>query len=109
MAREARSMRRKDREITGIEEQLGLINKYKVCRLGISEDNRPYIVPLNFGYEYKNRELTLYFHSAQGGKKMDILKKNPQACFEIDGEHALIGGPAACDYGYAYESIGLVQ
>jgi nitroimidazol reductase NimA-like FMN-containing flavoprotein (pyridoxamine 5'-phosphate oxidase superfamily) len=98
-------MRRKDREITNIEEQLRIIRKYKVCRLGLLEDSRPYIVPLNFGYEYRNGQLTLYFHSAHEGKKMDILKKNPQVCFEIDGEHTLIPGDASCDYGYAYESI----
>jgi nitroimidazol reductase NimA-like FMN-containing flavoprotein (pyridoxamine 5'-phosphate oxidase superfamily) len=98
-------IRRKDREISGIEEQLAVIKKYKVCRLGMSEDRRPYIVPLNYGYEYTDQGLVLYFHSAHEGRKMDILKKNPQVCFEIDGEHALIAGEAACEYGYAYESL----
>jgi nitroimidazol reductase NimA-like FMN-containing flavoprotein (pyridoxamine 5'-phosphate oxidase superfamily) len=71
----------------------------------MSEDNRPYVVPLNFGYEYTDRGLVLYFHGAHEGKKMAILQKNPQVCFELDGAHTLITGDAACDYGYAYESI----
>jgi len=31
-------MRRKDKEISGIDEKLGIIAKRKVCRLGLSEN-----------------------------------------------------------------------
>ena len=43
-------MRRKDREITDIEELLAVVSRCKVCRLAMAENNRPYVVPLNFGY-----------------------------------------------------------
>jgi nitroimidazol reductase NimA-like FMN-containing flavoprotein (pyridoxamine 5'-phosphate oxidase superfamily) len=98
-------MRRKDREINGIEEKLRIIDKCKVLRLGMADNNRPYVVPLNFGYVYEDQVLNLYFHSAPAGKKLEILKKNPQVCFEMDGEHRLIEKDLACDYAYAYESI----
>jgi nitroimidazol reductase NimA-like FMN-containing flavoprotein (pyridoxamine 5'-phosphate oxidase superfamily) len=98
-------MRRQDREIQGVEEKLRVINTCKVCRLGMAENNEPYIVPLNFGYEYENGALTLYFHSAREGKKIDILKNNPRVCFEMDAGHALIEGDTACGYGCAYESV----
>jgi nitroimidazol reductase NimA-like FMN-containing flavoprotein (pyridoxamine 5'-phosphate oxidase superfamily) len=98
-------MRRKEREITDIEELLAVISRCKVCRLAMAENNRPYVVPLNFGYEYKNGELCLYFHSAQEGKKLDMLKKNPEVCFEMDGGHQLTKGPEPCTYGFSYESI----
>ncbi|MFP3090946.1 pyridoxamine 5'-phosphate oxidase family protein [Treponema sp. TIM-1] len=98
-------MRRKDREITDIEELLAVIGRCKVCRLAMAENNRPYVVPLNFGYEYKNGELFLYFHGAQAGKKIDILKKKPRICFEMDGGHRLIEGREAHNYSFAYESI----
>jgi nitroimidazol reductase NimA-like FMN-containing flavoprotein (pyridoxamine 5'-phosphate oxidase superfamily) len=71
----------------------------------MAENNLPYMVPLNFGYEYKNGELSLYFHGAREGKKNDILKKNPEACFEMDGAHRLIEGPEPAAYSFAYESI----
>ena len=45
----------------------------------------PYIVPLNYGYEYADGELTFYFHSAKEGRKLEILKKNPTVCLELDG------------------------
>ncbi|MDR2759002.1 MAG: pyridoxamine 5'-phosphate oxidase family protein, partial [Spirochaetaceae bacterium] len=98
-------MRRKDREITDIEELRGIISRCKVCRLAMAENNRPYVVPLNFGYEYQNGELILYFHGAQEGEKIDMLKKNPQVCFEMDGGHRLVEGREAHDYSFAYESI----
>jgi len=98
-------MRRKDREITDINEKLTVIQKCKVCRIGLSDDNIPYIIPLNFGYVFENEILTLFFHSAPEGKKLDIIKKNNNACFEIDCDSELIEGEEACNYGYAYKSI----
>jgi len=99
-------MRRKDREIIKTDKLLEIITKCKVCRLGLSDNNLPYIVPLNFGWSYDNNRLTLYFHSAHEGKKIDIIKKNNRACFEIDTDHLLyIEGEEACKHGYLYTSI----
>jgi nitroimidazol reductase NimA-like FMN-containing flavoprotein (pyridoxamine 5'-phosphate oxidase superfamily) len=98
-------MRRADREITGTEDKLGIIGRCKVCRLGMAEGGEPYIVPLNFGYEYAEGALSLYFHSAREGRKIDMLRRNGRACFEVDGEHRLIEGDAACEYGFSYESV----
>ena len=98
-------MRRKDREITDIEEKLSIIKQCKVCRLGLAENNVPYIVPLNFGYSFENNTLTLFFHGAHEGKKIAIIKNNNKACFEIDCDTALIEGTEACAYSYAFKSI----
>jgi len=98
-------MRRKDKEIIDINEKLEIIAKCKVCRLGLSENNYPYIVPLNYGFSYDDGKLTLYFHSATEGKKIDIIKKNNNACFEIDCDTKLIEGENPCNYGYDYKSI----
>ena len=98
-------MRRQDREITDINEKIDLIKKCKVCRIGLSEKNIPYIIPLNYGYSFENNILTLFFHSATEGKKLDIIKNNNNACFEIDCDTKLIEAEEACDYGYAFRSI----
>jgi nitroimidazol reductase NimA-like FMN-containing flavoprotein (pyridoxamine 5'-phosphate oxidase superfamily) len=58
-------MRRKDKEITNIEDKINIIDQCKVCRLGLSENNKPYIIPLNYGYSFENNMLTLFFHSAK--------------------------------------------
>ena len=62
-------------------------------------------MPLNYGYTYENGTLTLYFHCAAEGRKIDILKTNSDVCFEMDGEHKLIEGKIDCAYGYSFESV----
>ena len=98
-------MRRSDREIIAISEIIEIINKCDICRLAFSDNNTPYIVPMNFGYEYENNQLTLYFHGAKDGKKYDIIKNNPVACFEMDCSCKLIEADEACKYTMEYESV----
>ena len=52
-------MRRKDREITDIEEIRDIIEKCKVCRLAMQDEEGLYLVPLNFGYEFEEESLAL--------------------------------------------------
>ena len=98
-------MRRKDREIQNTEDKIKIIEKCKFCRIGLAENGNPYIVPLNYGYSYENDKLTLYFHSATEGKKIEMMKTNNKACFEIDCDTKLVEGEKACNYGYEYKSI----
>jgi nitroimidazol reductase NimA-like FMN-containing flavoprotein (pyridoxamine 5'-phosphate oxidase superfamily) len=98
-------MRRKDREVTGVEELLEIIGQCRVCRLGMADNDAPYIVPLNFGYEYRKGALFLYFHSAREGKKIGLLNKNNRVCFEMDCGHKMTPGREACDYGFNYASV----
>jgi nitroimidazol reductase NimA-like FMN-containing flavoprotein (pyridoxamine 5'-phosphate oxidase superfamily) len=67
----------------------------------------PYLAPLNFGFEYREGVLVLYFHCAGEGRKLDILKANGDrpVCFEMDGAHRLIENPQACGYSFGYESV----
>ena len=105
-------MRRKDREIEGFNEILAILDKCDVCRLAMVDDGNPYVVPLNFGYTQVNGTITLYFHSANEGRKIDILKNNPAVCVEMDCAHQLISGNKACDYTMDFESLigsGIVE
>jgi nitroimidazol reductase NimA-like FMN-containing flavoprotein (pyridoxamine 5'-phosphate oxidase superfamily) len=104
-------MRRTDREVTVIDEKLDIIARCKVCRLAMIDSSgpagtgpEPYLVPLNFGWEYKEG-LLLYFHSALEGRKIDLLKRGGPVCFEMDGGHRLIENPQGCGYSFAYESV----
>ena len=98
-------MRRSDREITDTNEKISVIKKCKVCRIGLSENNIPYVVPLNYGYSFDNDVLTLFFHSVIEGRKMEIIKHNHQACFEMDCDTKLIEAEQPCCYGYEFKSI----
>lgn len=94
-------MRRKEKEITDKREIEQIFKDAQVCRLGLYDGNSPYIVPLNFGY----KENTLFFHSALAGRKIDILKKNPGVCFEIDIPGKTISSDKACNWSMAFLSI----
>lgn len=98
-------MRRHDREVKNPEEIREILDICKVCRLGISDDGRVYIVPMNYGYELEGDKLTLYFHGAREGKKLDLLRKNPLVGIEMDCMHELEEGKTACQYSYYYGSI----
>lgn len=98
-------MYRKDREITDTAAKIAVIDGCKVCRLGLAADNRPYVVPLNFGYRYADGVLTVYVHGALRGKKREMIGKNGAACFEVDSGRELIEADKACNYGFAYESV----
>jgi nitroimidazol reductase NimA-like FMN-containing flavoprotein (pyridoxamine 5'-phosphate oxidase superfamily) len=98
-------VRRKDREITGTGEILAIIEQCKICRLGLSDNGQAYIVPLNFGYVFADKALTLFFHSAREGRKIDILHKNNRACFEMDIGHGLMEADTACGHSFAFDSV----
>jgi nitroimidazol reductase NimA-like FMN-containing flavoprotein (pyridoxamine 5'-phosphate oxidase superfamily) len=98
-------MRRGDREVTDIGEIFKILDKCDVCRLGLYDGERVYIVPLSFAHERRGDALTLYFHGATSGRKLDIIAQNPHAGFEADCNHSLIADETACEYGMEYESV----
>ncbi len=81
-----------------------VIDKCEACYIGmIDENNKPYVLPFNFGYENE----TIYLHSAPFGKKIDILKQNPEVCVAFSTDHQLFHRhePVACSYGMRYRSV----
>lgn len=99
-------MRRSDRQITDLQQMEDIIKRCKVCRIAMADGDRPYVVPLNFGYKLENGIVTLYIHCAADGKKIDILRRNPNVCFEMDVEDGhVMDGDVACSCTYRYASI----
>lgn len=99
-------MRRKDREVTDIRQIESIIEKAKVVHIGMIDDGVPYVVPMQYGYVFTDRVLTLYLHSAQEGRKIDCIKKNPNVFIELETDITLIsGGDIPCKYSSAYASV----
>jgi hypothetical protein len=97
-------MRRNEREITDrvlIEE---IIAKADVCRLALANDNIPYVVTMNFGY-CGDPAPNLYFHCANEGRKLEMIKKNNFVCFEMDTDHEMFKGDKGCDWGMNFSSV----
>lgn len=98
-------MRRKDREVIDIGEIKKIINQCYCCRLGIHDDEKVYIVPLNFGWTEDHGQFIFYFHSAHQGRKIDLLKKNSYIGFELDTSYQLKQAYQPCQYSSYYQSV----
>lgn len=100
-------MRRKDREATDLDAVFEIVEHCHVLHLGMVDDGKPYVVALNFGYERKGNGLTLYLHCAAEGRKLDILRKNPNVFFQMDCASELVSGSMErpCAFSWKYESV----
>lgn len=98
-------MRRKDREVVNIDEIIEIINKCDVCRIALFDEEYPYIIPMNFGFEYSNSQIIIYLHCANEGKKLDLINKSSKVCFEMDCSHKLVKGKTPYECTMEYESV----
>ena len=94
-------MRRKENEITGIDEIERVIKKAIYCQIGLVDNDEPYVVPVCFGYERN----TLYFHGALEGRKVELIKRNNKICFEIDADVEIVKAEKPCDWAVNYRSV----
>jgi uncharacterized protein len=97
-------MRRNERRITDLREIESVISHADVCRIALADNNIPYIVTMNFGYK-GGLVPTIFFHCADEGRKLEMIRKNNYVCFEMDTDHQLINGIEACDWGMKYSSV----
>ncbi len=69
-----------------------IIRRAAVGRLGLAADGEPYVVPLNFAYE----DGRIFFHTGLEGRKLEMIKKNPRVCFEVDEQAEVVVNEQAC-------------
>ena len=100
-----RGITRREREVTDLNEIIGILDRAKIVHVGMIDGNMPYVIPMNYGYTMEDGKLTLYLHGATRGRKLDILRVNPNVFIEIDTDIVPFEGPAACQYGICYSSI----
>lgn len=94
----------KNRPLTFKPELEDLMRGCVFCSLGmVDQDGKPYVIHMNFGYEDDH----LYFHGAQKGKKIDILRKNPEVCVTFSKDHELryVNEEVACSWAMRYRSV----
>jgi len=99
-------MRRKDREITDPGEIRAIVERAKVLHLGLNGEERPYVVPLHYGVEWKEGLPVFYVHGAKEGRKLALLRRDGRVFVEIDAAGELVsGGGTPCRYGAVFESV----
>ncbi len=82
-----RSLRRKEKAIKTKDEMIAILESVEYVTVAMCLDNEPYLVTLSHGYD-RDRNC-LYFHCAQEGKKVDIMRKS-----------IVVWGQALLDKGY---------
>lgn len=75
-------MRRKDREVTDLEQIYDILQRCDTINLGMNGGTAPYVIPMTFGCELKDGQIAVYFHSALDGRKWEILNRDPNVCVE---------------------------
>ena len=100
-----REMRRQDRRITDPAMICAVLDKCRTLHLGLVEDGRVYIVPLNYGWTEENGRYILYAHSAAEGRKIDLIRGGADVGFEMVTGVEYFDAGTACGWGNRYESI----
>ncbi|MEF2836442.1 MAG: pyridoxamine 5'-phosphate oxidase family protein [Oscillospiraceae bacterium] len=100
-----KGLTKRERQVTDKAQILHILDTAKVLNLGLSVNDEPYVVPMNYGYIMEDGKLTLYLHSAVKGKKLDMIQANPRVFFSMDCDRMPFEGRVACQYGLVYSSI----
>ena len=94
-------MRRHEMEIADPRAIEAILQQAMVCRVAMCDGDRPYVVPLTYGYA----DGCLFFHSAREGRKMDVLARNPKVCFEADLVEEWLPAEQPCAWSVRYRSV----
>jgi nitroimidazol reductase NimA-like FMN-containing flavoprotein (pyridoxamine 5'-phosphate oxidase superfamily) len=98
----SQNMRRKDKLIENRADIDAIIAGSDVCRLALSVNDEPYLVPLSFGYDGD----AIYVHTAKKGKKIDYFLANERVCFEFETNVRYVrDGTDACSSTFSFESV----
>jgi hypothetical protein len=95
------ALRRDDREITDKTAIEAILHRAGVGRLGLAVDKLPYVVPLNYVYNHG----AIYFHCAAEGRKINMLRANPQVCFEVDEDYGIVRSNKPSPHSTHYASV----
>lgn len=94
-------MRKKSREMDA-SWALEVMDRAPYITVGMTDaDGMPYAVPLSLA---RTDENTFYFHCATEGKKLDILRSNPNVCLSAVGKCKPTVGPKDGSFTLEYKS-----
>ena len=71
-------MKKKEREITNLDEIKVILSHGKYTTLAMCRNNEPYVITMSYGYDKEQN--ALYFHSALEGLKFEFLNENNHVC-----------------------------
>lgn len=94
-------MRRDEREIFDPADIDIILTQQRVMYIALSSDDVPFVLPVFYVWN----GTSLYFHSARGGSKIEIMKKNPVICFAITHYGGIIEDELACNFEARHRTV----
>jgi uncharacterized protein len=95
-------MHKHEKEITDRGEMEAILSRAEVAHIAMSDGDEPYVIPVNYGY----RDGCLYFHCAQEGHKLEILRRNSRVCFEVSTDIEVhLGKSVGCGHTTHYKCV----
>ncbi len=88
---------------TDKQEIYNILEKSKILRLAMCENELPYIVPLIFAFSQDDG--VIFFHSSKKGKKIDLIKKNPRVSFQTEIDVEILPSDEPCKFSMQYKSV----
>lgn len=95
------AVRRREKEIEDPAELGRILARARVCRVAMCDGDRPYLVPLSFALDGGD----LVLHSARAGRKLEVLRRNPAVCFEVEEGVEVAPGASACTTGMRFRTV----
>ncbi|MDP3916082.1 MAG: pyridoxamine 5'-phosphate oxidase family protein [Bacteroidota bacterium] len=91
--------------ITNRNEIDAILKKCKTCYVGMSIDDEPYVLPMNFAIDGDR----VILHSAQHGRMWETIKKNPKVCINwtLGEELAWQDVQVGCSYRVKSKSVNI--
>ena len=93
--------RRTERTMNTPQEMELLLKRMPVGRLAVMTEDGPYIIALNFLF----LEGSIYFHSAQAGRKIEALRADSRVCFLVDDVGPQVLWERGCGISQIYKSV----
>lgn len=77
-----------------------VLSKQLVGRIGCCNDGMPYVLPISYTFDGKD----VYFHTNEG-KKIDMMRRNPNVCFQVDHMHTMADWESVIAWGTFEELV----
>ena len=78
-----------------------ILSSQVIGRLACSDGNYPYIIPLTYTFDG-----SFIYGQVLEGKKLDIMRKNPNVCFQVDSILDIYNWQSVILYGRFEEQLG---
>ncbi len=100
-------MTKRENEITEKKDIERILDTCKYLHLAVSSEDVPYVVTLNYGYEWDETDghLVLFLHTSRKAHLLEVIEKNTNCAFNMECNVKPFFGPMPCRNGMAYESI----